>query len=73
MSNDSHARKKWLVSIIVTILIGILSLFGINIYDYIPNEDGEQQQTQQTETFTENDILNLTMVDVGQADGFVFM
>ena len=73
MSNDSHARKKWLVSIIVTILIGILSLFGINIYEYIPNEDGGQQQTQGTETFTENDILNLTMVDVGQADGFVFM
>ena len=73
MSNGSHARKKWLLSIIATILIGILSLFGINIYEYIPNEDGEQQQTQQTETFTENDILNLTMVDVGQADGFVFM
>jgi beta-lactamase superfamily II metal-dependent hydrolase len=73
MSNDSHARKKWLLSIIATILVGILSLFGINIYEYIPNEDGEQQQTQQTETFTENDILNLTMVDVGQADGFVFM
>lgn len=73
MSNDSHARKKWLLSIIATILIGILSLFGINIYEYIPNEDGGQQQTQGTETFTENDILNLTMVDVGQADGFVFM
>lgn len=63
MSNDKSGRKKLLKTLIVVIFLIVLSWLGIDITQFI-NEDNAQN--------VEGELI-LTMIDVGQADSFLLV
>lgn len=75
MANANVGRKKLLTTIVTLTIIIILSFFGINISDVISNQNGQTEQTQsetQIQDVNLDGVLDLSMIDVGQADSFVF-
>ena len=79
MANDKNGRKKLVKGLVTIILIIIAAILGINVTDLIPNEgnpnDTGTQVSDQTEGRVEEveGLLELTMIDVGQADSFLLI
>lgn len=79
MTNVKNDRKKLALSLMCAIIVIVASLFGVYNSDDInqqPSSQEEKQQTQQEiqkpEVSQEGEMI-LTMIDVGQADSFLFM
>lgn len=78
MSNGKGDGKKFLSKVIIFILVIIGSVFGINVFDMLENDDINNQETL-GETINQiesqdcvDGALIVTMLDVGQADCFLF-
>jgi len=79
MANDKNGRNK-LVKVLATIILVIIAaVFGIDVTNIIPNENstgetGIQNTSQTSNGGTEVEgILELTMIEVGQADSFLLI
>lgn len=78
MANDKSGGKKLLTTVITIILVIIGSVFGINVFDILETGDtGIQEEETSTTVQIEapenvEGVLTLTMIDVGQADCFLF-
>ena len=61
MANDKNGRNKLVKTLVTIILVIIAAVFGIDVTNIIPNENSKE------------DILELTMIEVGQADSFLLI
>lgn len=77
MSIGKSGRNKILGILGAVIILIFGAIFGVNFDEVIPNETTQEEQSQQvTESVTEKPAevqgsLELTMIDVGQADSFL--
>lgn len=71
MTNGKSDRKK-LTKIVGSIILVVALLFGIDLSGVIPNMN-QQEETQASQTYSEDEQLMLYMFDVGQADSFLFV
>lgn len=67
MSNDKNGRKNPVKTLVVVVILLICSFFGINLNDFIPEE------VENSTIVSEDAVMYLTMIDVGQADSFLIV
>lgn len=75
MATDKNGRKKLVKILAIIILIIIAAALRFDVFDIIPDDDepGKVTQNQGTKYEPVEGVLTLTMIDVGQADSFLFV
>ena len=74
MSNGKNAREKPGLKLVVVIILVVLSLFGVNVSEYIPadwlDSTTSQEENNQTTVVQKGEMV-VTMIECGQADSFL--
>lgn len=79
MANDKNGRNKLVKGLVSIILVIIAAIFGINVKDIIPDMNNSERTETPVSGQESNSvkpvegILELTMIDVGQADCFLLI